>query len=1334
MANPAKNALSAKIVAMREAVRRAQEAAAAGGAPLPAQPQMPQAQRVGIGNQATAAVGEDIPRPRPAPLAGGGPVPAAVREQLDALRAKRDKFQQDVQAGLTGDQLDPLTVEEGLLLARHGEDPMQIFGRALSQDEIALLLRRISEGRPVTADQVMALQRSSRAEAVADEAAVPQRAASVVIENGVPQMIGEDGQRLGEAVAIPASKTRPALYEFDGRAYQLNETGDGLVDVGQATREKTPEQVDADLAASDMDLTPTPLDNLTRNKVARDPPAELAQMVTQYTTNAPLESLDVSAVKKLWRQISTQYPAGSPARASLEAAFSTWRRDPEAPNAPVPDYALRGIEDGRRRLAALEAMATDPSFTQQRVAAETLDRARAATQASGRPLPPRQSLVPQVAGLPAAIEQFNSLPPALRESVANRVANSDTGRGVNVAALLDSGPDGPAISPNTAASLMRAQGAVGELLEDLDAAMRSGDTAAADAARSLIREADPEERAAAISQWQRRLALDAALRDAMQAVEPSPAVAMSPGQPPIRPQGALTPDPQTIEVPEGQLPGPFEEAGAGYAEAQARLRDTPSLQYRVAPSVRLQAAGLDPKNPRNPAFYGADRPELRSYGDRLIDSNDRRRIRAVQELPLAMARLEEARKAAESAKGVKQVAAATRRLDVAMEEVAELKKSLPRDRVVVERNSVPLKDDDHPSKGVDVRVESALPAWPDKRLNRAASARTYDDLLAAMLGRRPKTGESLARSSDTLSPADVNAVRDSVLDEFGGDAADVVPDGRDGSLDAADLESGGPRKSTPLGGRQQPSRVMGALRAMFGDTNPLALKQAGPNNTAVLLYANADEVADDLLARASGYRPGTPDYDLARQDLSDIVREYYGRRTNPLDAIEAKTAEGVTGTPAGDQRPGTTRNPSQVPQQAQSEWPSEYQRQIDPAGPLGYRPNTEGYEFRPAQGFGDWDGAADPIDTTGDVASLDRSLLDSPADDADGGANLAASGAIDMGGDLPNAGGSKPAAAGDASSGTLPAVGGGAGKPAASPKPQSKKAILADIKERSKVVYEETLQSEKDAGATAAAAKKAARKAQDDFIAAERASLEKGGESSAAGSGVTSPGQQPAVTAGTDSAAAPTGPAAAAQITATGDLSRVGAGQIDVAATPSPQGGQIDVGGDLPGVGAAGRADVGGGPRPVDVIDDTAIDDAVRRADEEAARSADADGTRQADGSTKAGDAGKQPRTWKEWLRKSALPTAAWVGGAGVGYKVLTGLNTPPSELDIPVPAGGGAGGTSGGGQGLPPGYIPASSQTSAGTTEERLQRVLDRLNAARRGGSSGGDTYATYQNVNFWR
>lgn len=1304
MANPARNAISAKILEMREAVRRAQEAAAAGGAPLPAQPQMPQAQRVGIGNQATAAVGEDIPRPRPAPLAGGGPVPAAVREQLDALRAKRDKFQQDVQAGLTGDQLDPLTVEEGLLLARHGEDPMQIFGRALSQDEIALLLRRISEGRPVTADQVMALQRSSRAEAVADEAAVPQRAASVVIENGVPQMIGEDGQRLGEAVAIPASKTRPALYEFDGRAYQLNETGDGLVDVGQATREKTPEQVDADLAASDMDLMPTPLDNLTRNKVARDPPAELAQMVTQYTTNAPLESLDVSAVKKLWRQIRTQYPAGSPARASLEAAFSTWRRDPEAPNAPVPDYALRGIEDGRRRLAALEAMATDPSFTQQRVAAETLDRARAATQASGRPLPPRQSLVPQGAGLPAAIEQFNSLPPALRESVANRVANSDTGRGVNVAALLDSGPDGPAISPNTAASLMRAQGAVGELLEDLDAAMRSGDTSAADAARSLILEADPEERAAAISQWQRRLALDTALRDAMQAVEPSPAVAMSPGQPPIRPQGAMTPDPQTIEVPEGQLPGPFEEAGAGYAEAQARLRDTPSLQYRVAPSVRLQAAGLDPKNPRNPAFYGADRPELRSYGDRLIDSTDRRRIQAVQELPLAMARLEEARKAADSAKGVKQVAAATRRLDVAMEEVAELQKSLPRDRV---------------------------PAWPDTRLNRAASARTYDDLLAAMLGRRPKTGESLARSSDTLSPADVNAVRDSVLDEFGDDAADVVPDGRDGSLDAADLESGGPRKSTPLGGRQQPSRVMGALRAMFGDTNPLALKQAGPNNTAVLLYANADEVADDLLARASGYRQGTPDYDLARQDLSDIVREYYGRRTNPLDAIEARTAEGVTGAPAGDQRPGTTRNPSQVPQQAQSEWPSEYQRQIDPAGPLGYRPNTEGYEFRPAQGFGDWDGAADPIDTTGDVASLNRSLLDSPADDADGGANLAASGAIDMGGDLPNAGGPKPAAAGDASSGTLPAVEGGAGKPAASPKPQSKKAILADIKERSKMVYEETLQSEKDSGATAAAAKKAARKAQDDFIAAERASLEKGGESSAAGSGVTSPGQQPAVTAGTDSAAAPTGPAAAAQITATGDLSRVGAGRIDVAATPSPQGGQIDVGGDLPGVGAAGRADVGGGPRPVDVIDDTAIDDAVRRADEEAARNADADGTRQADGSTKAGDAGeKQPKTRLGTLAK--LAAGGGVIGAGLAGKVY--LSRPPEDIDIPVPAGGGAGGTSGGGQGLPPGYIPASSQTNAGTTEERLQRVLDRLNGARRGGSSGGDTYATYQNVNFWR
>ena len=1347
-----------RVMDLREAVREAAAVAAKqGDTRLPAQPQMPLAQRVGIGSRASAAVGPDAPAPRPAPLAGGGPLPAATREQLDALRGKRDKFQQDVQAGLTGDQLDPLTVEEGLLLARAGDDPMQTFGRALSDQEIATLMRRMSEGAPVTTDEVLALQRSLPGRVGVTEPDVPQRVTAVVMEDGIPQMIGDDGQRLGAATVIPAGKTRPARYEFDGRAYQVDETGEGLVDVGPAAGEKTPEQIDAELAASNIDLAPTPLDNLRRNRAAADPPADLAQMVTQYTTNAPLESLDVSAVRKLWDRISKQYPAGTPERGDLEAAFSTWRRDPSAPDAPVPDYAMRGIEDGRRRLATLEAMATDPSFTQPRVAAETLDRARSASQPP-RPSPVRQPIVPQAAGLPAAIEQFNSLPPALRESAANRLASNPNSQALDATSLLDSGPDGLSISPNTAAALMRPQGEVGELLEDLDAAMRTGDTAAADAARELIQGADPEARSAAIKQWQRRLALDTALREVMQEIEPAPAVAMSPGQPPLRPQGALTPDPQTIEVPEGQLPGQFEEAGVGYAESLARQRDQPSLQYRVSRERRLEAAGLDPKNPRNPAFYGADRPELRSYGDRLIDSNDKARINAVRDMPLALASLEEAQKAADSAKGVKKLAAAVKRLDAAKEKVAELEKLLPRGRMVREKNSVPLKGDDHPAKGVRIRFDAAAPAWTDSRMNRAGSARTRDDLLATVLGRRPKPGESLSRSSDSLSPADVNAVRDSALDEFGDDAAEVLPDMREDSLDPADLERGGPR-ARRVRGRPQPSRVMGGLRGWFGDTNPLRLA----NNKGELLYATADEVAGDMLAGAAGYRPGTLDYDLARQELSGILREHYGQRTNPLDEIDARTAEPVTGTPAGDARPGTSRDVSRVPQESQSEWPSPNLRRLDPAGPLGWRPNAAGTrdmklsDFRKPLGpeFDDVDGVENPIDLTGTEATLDDSLFPVELDDpfaGDPNAKPVPKSKVGKGGKRGKATAEDEKL--DASATTIndaappsKAVEGADSMGDTAPLPG---ALTDDeIKAAAQKEYDDAIRD--------GFSKKVAKERKQQYIKEAQATRKGTIEvrpAAPAKARVTAPTPAPAGTktprpltqAELDDVAAG-GRAVYADAITEGldeDAARQSADQwmeeeravrssqaaevsdADTATKPSPAVNDVDATGrDGDDLGVDGADDVAAAGDPVAAppappVDGAASPQQTNQWPNMKGKGADSSAARTA--TTK-------PKTWLGRLSQAAKWGAAGTGVVGVinGVSLVT---APPDMLDIPVPAGG----IPAAGNGLPPGFVPGPAVAPAAATEARLQAIVDRLESSRRGGASSGPTYGTYQNINFWR
>ncbi|NBV79818.1 MAG: hypothetical protein EBR62_08155, partial [Verrucomicrobia bacterium] len=722
----AKSALSGKIREMQEALRQAEAVAAAQRATrLPAQPQMPQAQRVGIGNRASAAVGPDAPAPRPEPIAVRGTAVAvpqrmeATPEQIQALADKAVKYQQDVQAGLTGDQLNPLTVEEAFLLSEYGADPSQALGRSLSSKEIAQTIKDLEEGRPVTPDQVLALRRSQA-----------------------------DGQ-----VPMPEGA------------------------------EATPEQLDA-LDASDINIETGGVKNLGRNRVAPDPEADLAQMVTQYTTPTQLESMDVGAVRRLWKQISEDYPAGSPEREALERAFTTWRPDPKFPNVPVPEYATRGIEDGRRRLAALEAMATDPEFTQANLASNRLMDTAVERAVSGRPSAPRQSVVPSEPGLAAAAEQFNALPAALREDITRTLANDESSRAV--IGLIQSGPDGPSISPNALAALTRPQGQVGELLVELRRAMELGDDAAADAARQLIREADPTERSAAISQHQTQLAVDSALRQAMQAAEPTPAVAASPGPAAIRRPGALTPEVKAVETPEGELPGVFETGAAAAEEANDWNRTRPSEAYRVNKEARLKAIGAN-ANDQLPAFFRAgERLESRAEGSRLIDSEDLKVIEANNALPAAREAVRLAQEAADKAKGVKALANAKKDLENAREQLAALQQVVDgagnsdiRRRMKADGASDTARradpDDKKSANATAARAQRDMirSRWSDRRLNKAGPAETYADIVAAILGRRPRLGK-LTRSSDSIRPGEMNDILAEAADSFGPDDIEQV--------------------------------------------------------------------------------------------------------------------------------------------------------------------------------------------------------------------------------------------------------------------------------------------------------------------------------------------------------------------------------------------------------------------------------------------------------------------------------------------------------------------------------------------------------------------------------
>jgi hypothetical protein len=719
----------------------------------------------------------------------------------------------------------------------------------------------------------------------------------------------------------------------------------------------TPDQQDA-LEASDFDLEYGGQNNLTPKQARANPAMQVADAVRQYTTPAAMESVSVEGVKRLAETIQQDYPAGSRQRAALEQAFAGWSPNPDAPDLPPPDYAVRAMEEGRRRLAALEQMASDPNFTQEAVSGAAIQRA-AQSRAGGSGPRPGESFAPTEPGLPAAVSRFNELPLDVRQDIVRRLGAESPARRL---VAMEGGE--VSIAPNAVAAMLRPANDVSDLIEQMDAAKRVGDQSTVDAVSELVRQAPEADRRAAIAQFRERTAIEAELRQALGSVSPTPAAIASPGPTALRPQGAMTPE--FVVAPPDRMPGAFEEAEAAFNQSAPQRESQRPRTFVRNRDDRLAAIGRVLGEPdegekslgrKDGMFFkgGGKRLERRADYDRMVDSNDTKAIRSAREAEGEwQARMAEFNAAhqqaladAQAASGAAELAAAMQRVDASDAVRREWARQGPSPKYVNKRGdevrastlvaeyrkNFPDANERSIRKMIadDGWDEQAIgrSAWPDAKLSKAASAPTMDGIVGALLEHKPKPQSNLNRSSDMLSPGDVASQNDEARDLLRGQIEESdLPVELDTTEDVADRARRG-----RLGGGSAASRREAALQGnstggLFGSYNPLEL-QLGKNNN---LYASARELAADVLEETDSYHSRTPNYETNLERLTELLEDVYGPnsrneglllpdplRQDPLRQqrralLTGEFPEGMTETdPAGALRAPMTQEPDQVP-------------------------------------------------------------------------------------------------------------------------------------------------------------------------------------------------------------------------------------------------------------------------------------------------------------------------------------------------------------------------------------------------------------------------------------
>lgn len=1008
---------------------------------------------------------------------------------------------------------------------------------------------------------------------------------------------------------------------------------------------RTPGDLTDTAAIPDDKLLPSGVDinvsNLTPNTTRTPEATAIADSVWSLTGPSEGESLSPATVRRLAKEV---------------AKYASVADDGTVTYAPEFMQAVRFDRGGKERLDKLAALAEDATRDPTRRAAEQVGEAADARQIASTPradVPDRVSSAQDLVtarqllqeSMPdgdwnAILAAYSRLDPEQRRAVLAAMPE-ESGRFVQ--RMLDPNADDFSVNSNNVAAALRPLpgNRIDELLTQLDAAKRAGDT---DAYNNILLDiqtnpADGADAAAARDAFMERQQAAAALRRSIIGNDPlykeqqtrvlEAAVSTPPPRPTMRP-GSRSIEATVADVPEQEMPTAFDTALAAAREAQeARQRRVP--QGGMPQDARMRAAGVE--NARDlPLFLkGSDRAdplESRSRGSRAIEGND---IRVLRPLIAARQKLNAATTAEEQA--------------AAMAEVAQAEAALNR------------------------KYRGGREAMSDSRLNKGGQQETYDDLVVSIVGARPKAGRGLSRSSADMTAAERAAMQGEIIDEFGNDALDMLPD--EPMLDMDELGEGGRRGR--LGGSQAPSRVQGAVGRLFGTYDPLAMKNADGSP----VFASAEAVADEVLSRQSVFKPGTANWDYAKEKLTNAINDQFAKRsdTNAMAAArreaeiaDAKTAEPPQGSAAGAVREGTDQDPDAVPRQ-QAAWPDGMMQQTANAPPSASPPNAWDLPEPTGRKTPDFSAPVNEPDDA-DVASFPQrgapSTLDAGVSD-----DLAAS-SVDLGDvagdDVPVAaskGGKRGGKRGGKKDAEPEAVSGG------DVPTRSREEIAAEIQAEAEERFRQDIAdgvSRKKANAN--------RKAYVDEQTAERL--------------------KPVTGRAVPESAAPAKPAPEAP------------------SKPAPSLGQDDV----------------------DIVDD--LDPVSGKNVDEAAEAAPGTSlAKTADGVEP--PPGPQPPDKKKGRGWWPYVAGAGVVGGVSGLAQLRNAGGG-GFIDIPPPPGGGGGaggGGVGGGGEFYPMPVDTGSSASAGDAmaqEAAIQRALDRIRGARASTGGMSEPYQTYQNYSIWR
>lgn len=878
---------------------------------------------------------------RAAEAASGAVPPKRMAELVKAVQAARGTIGQASLANV------PLSVAEtGDLL------------RAIARGEV--------DPKSITPALAMRLRKTPDAVNVVDDAP-PAPVMEAVAVDEAPRPFSQVGKSLvsdeDPTVQVQARGDGETFVYPDGVVVDVNGNVIGRTAPQDLTDVSATPDDNLAASATELDSGKPKRDgrrNVTPNTKRVDKEAELAGSIWQATTPNDLEAVSQRSIKQLLAA-AQQYrlPDGtyspaflkkiSPDAATASARLSTLEQMAGVSNQQRAAEQIGGAADARA--AAGVPRPAQPTSS----ALATLDRrigvpeelagandydiiagpSRDGVSELLRPdLEDAREVVGE--GLPAGnwgalTSAFNALDADQRRAVMAALP-LDTRRFLS--AMLDSSSREPSFLPNLVASRTRPINEVDELFAQRELAKQAGDQETVDAINELLQgtsAAPPEDMTDAIRAVTERNAAVDALRNALIGQDElvmgtklrNQLAAVPRPQPAVITPGARTPEFQASDLPDAEMPTAYDTTKAVIRETNDAL-DARAAGGGLSEKQRTQGFGVQNQRDLPLAFRGRDRNppnESRARGERAGGDTSYmeeviRDANVLQgNIDSAQKAVNEALLAAKSASGAAELARATQRVTESQDALRAAYKAMddayparlvnPRTGEVKRAPAAMLSGEADVPKGFI--IERGRRAMPDAVLNKGGTQETFEESLLAALGWRPRARQNLSRSSVDLSAEDARALSAEADDVFGDDAAELVDGDFDpnwdvnGAIDRSILlEANGAQKKTRLGGTQQQSRVQGGMETMLDDSTPLQYKGEG----GAPLYADPQAVAADILSRQRIFKPGTANYEMAKDRLAQLIERRFPKdpsKENGLriksdpDGLVRKTPEGSMG-------------------------------------------------------------------------------------------------------------------------------------------------------------------------------------------------------------------------------------------------------------------------------------------------------------------------------------------------------------------------------------------------------------------------------------------------------